>query len=138
MNGHIIRSQPNLFSDSLYGSARHFVSLPESLAVVLNSWEPPATVLYLLGEKFHLFATGFPLAAPIPPLTLFDRQVRILCLRHRGAEDVQTADVLWLSLLSIEVPVHSPRILTRELGHAANSQEFQIPQHGRTDRHEVL
>jgi hypothetical protein len=83
-------------------------------------------------------ATSFALSTPIPPLTLFERQSRVLCLGHRGSKDIETTNVLRLSLQPAEIPVHLPRILAHQLGHATNSQEVQISQHGRANRHQIL
>src|SRR4029077_5829318 len=89
-------------------------------------------------RKPKLFVTGLTLSTPIPPLTLFDRQLRVLCLCNSGGKDVQAANVLRLSFQPAEIPVHLPRVFTRKLGYAANSQELQISQHGRTYRYQIL
>jgi hypothetical protein len=50
----------------------------------------------LLSSRSALFSQSLAGAAPIPPLALLDRKMRILRLSHSGAKDVEATDVLVL------------------------------------------
>src|SRR5690242_16857311 len=67
--------------------------------------------------------------APVPPLPLLDRQVRIFRLGHRGYKRVETAGIDMLSFQSTEVLVHLLRTAPPELRHCFNSQQLKILEH---------
>src|SRR5689334_19596551 len=72
------------------------------------------------------------LPAPVPPLALLRRKQRIARLLDRRGEDVLAADVDALAGHGAELPVEARRIAPGQLLHAADAQDLEVPQHGRS------
>src|SRR5215472_2423964 len=80
----------------------------------------------------------FPLAAPEPPLALLRRQQRIACLSHGCCKNVLAANIDVLTGKAAELAIELGRVLMGKLLHAADSQQFEITQHGRSYGNQIL
>src|SRR5271155_1433099 len=76
-------------------------------------------------------------AAPIPPLALVERQMRIPCLGYRRPKNIQAADVLRLAGDLAEAFVKFLRVLPRESVHAGNAEPVKVAQHGRANGNQI-
>jgi hypothetical protein len=85
----------------------------------------------------YFMTSLFPLFAPPPPLALRRIEPRIPRLRHGRAKHVQHADVLMLPRHAPQLLVELPRVLPRQLRHAANPQQLEVPQHGGSNRNQI-
>jgi hypothetical protein len=85
-----------------------------------------------------LFVAGLSPPAPIPPLTLFDPQLRVLRLGNGRGKNIKAADVLRLPGYAAKLSVHLPRILAYQFGDAADLEKLQVAQRRRTYRNQVL
>src|SRR5438270_6083448 len=91
-----------------------------------------------VSSRFLLPMACLALPAPVPPLALPGRKQRIAGLRHGRGKYVLAADIDPLSGQDAELAIHPGRVLPRQLFHAANAELFEVAQHGRTHRDQVL
>src|SRR6476620_6564717 len=77
-------------------------------------------------------------AAPVPPLALLRRKQRIAGLRHGRGKYVLAADIDPLPGQDAELAIQPHGVLPCQLFHAANAELFEVAQHGRTHRDQVL
>src|SRR5580698_9185802 len=95
-------------------------------------------VLFLsLSLLLYVLTSFLPLPAPPPPLALLRHQPRILRLCHRRAEYIQHANILMLPRHASQFLVHPLRILLRQLSHASDTQQLEVPQHRRSDGNQI-
>src|ERR1700722_5131344 len=78
------------------------------------------------------------LAAPIPPLASFERQLRIPSLSHRSAKNIKAANILRLPGNEAQAFIELLGTAARQLLHAAHSQQFEVAQESRPDRNEIF
>src|SRR5579864_4229666 len=81
--------------------------------------------------------TLLSLAAPIPPLRLFQRETWISRLRNGRAKNVQAANILGLSRKQAELLIKFFWILPGQLRHAADAEQFKIAEHRGSNRSQV-
>src|SRR5262245_13304044 len=74
-----------------------------------------------------------PHPAPIPPLPLFKRQIRILHLSYRGDKRIQATRIDHSSSDTAQLSIHPLRISLFELCDAMDSEQLEIFQHRGTD-----
>jgi hypothetical protein len=82
--------------------------------------------------------TSLSFPAPVPPLTLFQRQSRILCLGHSSRENIKAADVLMRSSQTTQLFIQLAWFFPRELLDASNAQQVEVAHGGWPDRNQVL
>jgi len=70
-------------------------------------------------------------------LTLFNRESRIARLGHGRAKSVQAADVLVLRRDAAKRFIQTLGISPGKLWDSAHAQDFEITQHGGTDRNQI-
>jgi hypothetical protein len=84
--------------------------------------------------KLPAALTGFSFPAPVPPLTLFQRQFRILRLGDSSRENVEAADVVMRSSQATQLAIHLSWFFPRELLDASNAQQVEVTHRGWPDR----
>jgi hypothetical protein len=85
-----------------------------------------------------LNSPGFAHFAPVPPLTLLDRQSWVLRLRNRRHENIKAARIQLLPLQPTQFTIHLVRAASAELRHRLNPEQSQIFQHRRSNRDQVF